>query len=584
MLMKLVIKFAGESGQGINSLGDIFAKVMKRRGLKVMAYREYPSLIRGGYASYQVDIATSPIQVPSRDCQFLFALSREAFNQYFSTVVPQGRIFHTVANLELTPEQADLLSKRGITVTHLNTYKPAMDIGKNKLFMNMVLSGFVAKLLNLPIQALENVVSEVFADKPDLLQLDLECLKAGYEMPDSTNSAIEPLEGEGFWSQSLLMTGNEALALGAIAAGMRAYYAYPMTPSSSILSYLADVAHSTGVLVKQAEDEITAAQMALGSMFMGTRALVATSGGGFDLMTETVSLAGMTETPFLCVIAQRPGPATGMPTWTATGDLNLAIYSGHGEFPRCVIAASDATSCFTLIQKAFDLAEKYQIPVILLTDKHVAETKFNISEFPATENINRYISTGEHVDSRKLERYAWSEDGISSRWLPGSAQTTYLANSDEHLVDGTLTEEATHAKRMMDKRLAKGIKLAQHLPEPILYGKEDSKVLFVGWGSVKGAMLDALDLYEPGYAYLHYEYLYPLRTELLSQIASKFIHVVVVEQNATGQFESLLKQQITLNWGPPLRKYDGRPLYAEDVFEYMPILESQQPMLNIRVK
>lgn len=338
---RFVLKVAGESGQGVNSIGELFAKVFKRSGWHVFGYREYPSLIKGGYSCYQLDIFDQPIASSSQFCDVLVCLSRVSIRKYLRTVRPDGIIIHSLVRFTPAADEQAFLDQHHITIAYVPADTIALENGGKYIMANTVLTGTVGHVLGLDLEVLKQQLTLEFAKKPEVLDQNVLCLTKGYEhdLGDLPQITLDlPRHPE--VSQAALLTGNHAAALGAVAGGVRAYYAYPMTPSSSILTYLADISHQTGMLVKQVEDEISVAQMALGSMMMGTRALVATSGGGYDLMTESVSMSGMTEIPFVCIIGQRPGPATGLPTWTAQGDLNLAIYAGHGEYPKCVLAAS----------------------------------------------------------------------------------------------------------------------------------------------------------------------------------------------------------------------------------------------------
>ncbi|MDA1061238.1 MAG: 2-oxoacid:acceptor oxidoreductase subunit alpha, partial [bacterium] len=394
--------------------------------------------------------------------------------------------------------------------------------------------------------------------KPKLLEIDLRCLKAGY---DGAQKVLE-LETPDSVPETMIMDGNKAIALGAIHGGCRAYYAYPMSPASSILNHMAHYANKTGMLVKQVEDEISTVNMALGSMLMGTRALTATSGGGFALMTETVSLSGMIECPLVVVIAQRPGPATGMPTWTCQSDLNLAIHSGHGEFPRCVIGCSDPDSCFDLTQHAFNIAEKFQSPVIVLTEKGIAETNWTIPMFEQRViPIERGLVPEKELGSLENEdRYRITDSGLSKRWNPGTSDAYYFANSDEHLEDGSLTEEAAESKAMIDKRNRKMDLILDYIPDPDIYGEPSAAdISFVGWGSSKNVMLDIIEEYaERGKKvnFLHFSYLWPLKTEVAEKFFSKNKNVCLIEGNKNGQFGEILENGIGVKFADRLLKYD----------------------------
>ncbi|NMC08837.1 hypothetical protein GYA44_00720 [Candidatus Microgenomates bacterium] len=357
------------------------------------------------------------------------------------------------------------------------------------------------------------------------------------------------------------MTGNEALALGAITAGVRAYFAYPMTPATSIFKFIGETSKETGILVKQAENEITAIQMSLGSMYMGTRALTATSGGGFDLMIETISCSGISETPLVVILSQRAGAGTGLPTWSGAGDLTNAVKCGHGEFPKCVLAVSDIHSSYTLIQEAFNIAERYQIPVIVLTEKQISESLYTSDNFPAPIHIERGLSDG------KL-RYNNSDDGISDRWIPSKNKKPYLSSSDEHREDGSSCDESNNAVTMLNKRMKKLRTLEKELPEPKYYGNTKAKEIFVGWGSVKNTMLDLIQKNKE-IGYLHYEYIFPLKTKTLEKlIEENSKNLILVENNKNGQLGGLIKEEIGYEFKNKILKYDGRALTVEDIIEY----------------
>jgi len=431
------------------------------------------------------------------------------------------------------------------------------------------------KILGLSLEVVNSRLIEQFQEKPALIDLNVKCLQIGYNFLDLTLTDLPDWLSDkniqNLNTENLLVDGNTALSLGAIHCGVRAYYAYPMSPASSILSFLAKTAHQTGIVVKQAEDEITAAQMALGSMHVGTRAFTATSGGGFDLMTETVSLAAMIETPMVVVVAQRPGPATGLPTWTAQADLNLAIYSSHGEFAKIVLACSDPASAYTAIQQAFNLAEKFQCPVIVLTEKTIAESKTTVANFlEKTIPIDRgLINLDEETNLKPSDRYALTDTGVSKRWLPGQSRVIYLANGDEHQEDGSL-DETERVADMIWKRVKKLKAIADNLPEPEIFGPEGgANISFVGWGSSKNVVLDVMNNSRVKINYLHFTYLWPLKTNKLLDFFKKNKNVHLIEDNATGQLGQLITQQTGLNFIGKLLKWNGRPFYVEDVLDYV---------------
>src|SRR3989344_6939975 len=522
-IKRQVIKIAGESGQGINSIGEVVAKALKESGFYTFGYREYPSLIKGGYASHQTDFADHPLNSSSLKADVLLCFSRVSFHAYLPTLRAEGQVIHMLPQLELTETEQHLAKERAIKIAYLAADKLAQEAGGKAIMANVVMVGALWKLMGLALDPLEAVIRSEFAKKQNAIQSNIACMKKGYESKlEGLNILKINFTKTEKCKDDALLTGNHLIALGAITAGVRAYFAYPMTPSSSILSYLAQTYHQTGMLVKQIDDEISVAQMAIGAMFMGTRALVATSGGGFDLMTESVSLAGMTETPFVCILGQRPGPATGLPTWTSASDLNLAVYAGHGEFPRCVIALSDPQSAYLAIQNAFNIAEKYQIPVVVLTEKQIAESLFQIESLPQSPKIKRHlVSEDKFFSLVAADRYKHTKTGISPRWLPGQSDATFVANSDEHSADGTVTEDAQISLQMYTKRLNKQITLHNDLLETVLIGPNTAILTLVGWGSVKNTVCDVMNLWNTKFPmkcinYLHYEYVYPVRTKKLT--------------------------------------------------------------------
>lgn len=561
---RIRLKIAGESGQGVNSIGEMLAKAVKRSGYEVFAHREYPSLIKGGFSNYQLEISDKPISSPTTKCDLLLCLSRRSVHTYLRTLEKGGILVHSIEEMDFTPGEQEYIQSQDLQVEWVDIVQLAESAGGLRIMSNMVGTGILAGIIGVDMQVLENLIGEFFGDKPDMLEQNKNCLRSGFEHPIRTETDITlatHLQSNPAISQHMLISGNEAMGLGAIASGVRAFFSYPMTPTSNILSFLARHEKETGMLVKQAEDEIMAAQMTLGAMHAGTRAMVATSGGGFDLMTETISLSGMIECPLVLILGQRPGPATGLPTWTSTGDLNLAIYAGHGEFPRCVMAASNAKTSFKLVGEAMNIAEKYQLPVIVLTEKQVAESLFSVDEFPVVQ-----IDRGLTPNGDGHERYELTDSGVSPRWLPGSEGNTYVANSDEHLSDGTVTENADRAEEMQDKRMRKLDTLKAALPEPELFGEQSGDTLFVGWGSVKNAVIDAMHQ-DSGISYLHYEYIYPLRAEKLMSIKGNFKRVILVENNFLGQLGQLITQNTGFMFSEKLLKYDGRPLSVEDILE-----------------
>ena len=450
---RVSVKFGGASGQGINTIGVLLVRALKKDGQRVFAYREYPSLIKGGVASYQVDFSNKEINSSSRYCDILLAFTPRSLNEYLKDVKENGIVAYDQKDVNLTDEQKLYIEKKNISLIFLDSENIAIEAGGTKIMSNVVMLGFLWRILELEVEILVDVVLTHFENKNIDLRAEENCIRAGYTSatfrPEYTKKIDIPKKEILRSNNGYVMTGNDALSLGAISAGVRAYYAYPMTPSTSIFKYMGEHAKETGMLVKQAENEITAVQMAMGSMYMGTRALVATSGGGFDLMSETISCAGESETPLVVILSQRTGAATGLPTWTGASDLKLALKASHGEFPRVVIATSDARSSYTLVQKALNIAEIYQLPVILLMEKQISESVFNFKEMPRVEKIERGLV--EEVEE-EMQRYQITDTGISPRWVPSKEKKPYLANSDEHSENSSSIEDSEGTIAMTDKR------------------------------------------------------------------------------------------------------------------------------------
>lgn len=560
---RFAVKFGGESGQGINTLGEILAKAIKNSGYHTFAYREYPSIIKGGYASYQMDFSSHEILASSKYSNLLASLAPEALSKYTTLVEKGGVIVHSINEFDFSDEQLEYIKDNKIEVVYIDTQKIAEENSAPLIMANIVILGYIWKLLGFDIKILERQIRHHFKDKKDLdIEAEIRCLMGGYSFEYEIKGKEFANKKEKGWNKSKMITANQAIALGAISAGCRAYYAYPMTPSTDILNVLGSTYMQTGMVVKQAESEITAIQMVMGSMYMGTRAFTATSGGGFDLMSETISCSGMTETPLVIVLGQRAGSGTGVPTWTGSSDLNAALNTGHGEFPRCVLASSDALDSYELIQQAFNISERYQIPVILLTEKQNAESLFNIKDFPKPIKIVRSLKDGKN-------RYEITESGISPRWIPQKGKKTYLTNSDEHTPDGISTELPEDIVNMAEKRMRKLLTLKKNTPQPKYYGPEQADIVFVGMGTTKNVILDTMNESDLKIGYLHYQYIFPLLYEKILELHKSGTRLILIENNQTGEFGELIKKECSFEFPEKLLKFDSRPFFVEDILDFL---------------
>lgn len=565
------IKIGGASGTGINTVGLILSRALKRTGFHTVAYREYPSLIKGGFASYKIDFSDKPISAISKSTNIYLAIDKPSFQELF-TECSKGEILIYDQNIiRVGDEETTDLEKRGVEVYPLPFTFTAKETCGNTIMKNAVMMGVVWKILGLDKEVLLKAILDIFNKTKEIEEGNKNCALAGMDLVETKN-LVKDYAVNDVVKNHLSISGNEAIALGAIAGGVRAYIAYPMTPSSSILHTISKFAKETGIFVKQAEDEITAVNMTLGANHAGTRAMCATSGGGFDLMSESLSLAGITETPLVVCVAQRPGPGTGVPTWTCQGDLRIAINAGHGEFPRIILAPGDVQECFDMTVEALNLSEKYQTLVILLTDKYLAESLFMNKPF---ETKGLKIDRGELITKdfdKTQERYAYTETGVSPRWLPGEDANTYLSNSDEHNEHGFSTEDAVDIEKMINKRMSKTKAILSSLPEPEIFGEKDAEISIIGWGSTKDTILDAMAIAQENSVsvnFLYFKYVYPLKTEVLSQFINDAKSLVVIENNEVGQLADLIQQTLGTKLENRLLKYDGRPFFVEEISNYL---------------
>jgi 2-oxoglutarate ferredoxin oxidoreductase subunit alpha len=363
--------------------------------------------------------------------------------------------------------------------------------------------------------------------------------------------------------QDLLLNGNEALALGAIQAGCKFFSAYPMSPSTGVMETMARYADGHGIIVEQAEDEIAAVNMVIGASFAGARAMTATSGGGFALMAEGLSLAAMTETPLVMVDAQRPGPATGFPTRTEQADLNFIIHAGHGEFARAIYTPGTAEEAFFLIQKAFDVAEKFQVPVIIMTDQHLADSVRNIDpENLDFLKINRHlVPKVESEDTSAYKRYQFTPSGISPRAIPSRITEVIYADSDEHTEEGHITEDAGLRVKMVEKRLSLKMELLKkEIVPPEAHNTENAKTLLIGFGSTYGAIFEAVKrLNNPEIGFIHLPQVWPFPATALAALIKKKVRLITVENNAGGQLAGLIRHETGIIPEKSILKFDGRP-------------------------
>ena len=565
--MKYTWKIGGEAGFGILTTGLLFSKIASRRGSFVFDFIEYPSLIRGGHNTYDVVISDGPVHAMKTGVDVLICLNKATFELHKAKLVSQARVLYDPD--EFVPE-GDIIHI-AVPFTKILT-----DLKGQSIMKNTIALGASLAVLGADLTELLSILEKQFQRKGQpVVALNQEFAKQGFDTVIQNNAQdIIPALKKRESTKKMVINGNEAFSYGAVAADCRFYCAYPMTPASTVLTTLASWEKKTGMVVRHAEDEIAVINSAIGASFAGVRSAVGSSGGGFALMVEAISLSGITEIPLVIFLSQRPGPATGMPTWTEQGDLLFAVHAGHGEFQKILLAPGDQEEMITLTAKAFDLADIYQIPVIVLSDMLLSESHKSISvpaidEFLKTYKPNR----GKLLEaaSSDYKRYAVSEDGISPRLIPGDTHTFYQANSYEHLEDGHTTESDTERIKQVDKRAKKiDTYFANDFAAPTVLGDiQKAKKVFVGWGSTKGIFMDAYSIVQNKdlpVAFVHFTHVFPLKKEqLLPFFSDSTKEYVLVENNSEGQFGKLLQMETGIAIEKKILRYDGRPLTVEEL-------------------
>jgi 2-oxoglutarate ferredoxin oxidoreductase subunit alpha len=547
----LNILIGGEAGQGLVTVGEILAKSLVRAGYFILVTQSYMSRIRGGHNTFAIRVSPEEVFASRETVDLLVALDDLTLALHEKELTPQGRI---VADQGCGADEKICLK---VPFGHLASDK----------FSNIAALGVVSGLIGLNEEVVGRTLEDYFGKKvPGVAEENRKVLEKSMRWTGSQppfTGKLPPVSNPG---QRVMMQGNEAIALGAISAGLKFYSFYPMTPATSVGITLAKWAAKMGLVVEQAEDEISAINMALGASYAGAPSMVGTSGGGFALMVEGVSLAGMTETPVVVVVAQRPGPATGLPTRTEQADLHFVLYAGHGEFPRAIFAPGSVEECFDLTRKAFFLAEKYQGPVFILTDQFLSDSYRSVNPFGVESLPPVQIPLNSTPASRPYRRYAITENGVSPRLLPGMSEHLVVAGSDEHTEDGHLTEDLSVRKQMADKRMKKAEGIRREVVPPELKGDPNPDLLLVTWGSTRGAVLEAAAHLRSGgrkAATLYFPQVWPLVPENFLSALQGAGQVVSVEGNLTGQLAKLIRQESGFEIKKKVGRYDGLPITPE---------------------
>lgn len=556
----LSVKIGGQAGQGIKSSGLLFAKFVVRSGYNIYNYIEYPSLIRGGHNVIQINISSEEVTGPCLKTDFLVALNQDTVDMHANELtIGSGILIDTNDNLDISK----VINKSKIFEVPLSLL--AKNAGGKDLLSNTVAVGALAAIYKGDLEILKETITEEYGSKGlQTLESDQKAAELGYKYitdnyPGHTKEILKPNK----LAQKMLLNGNEAVALAAISSGLKFAAIYPMSPISHIIDVLAEHQKDYNYIYKQPEDEISAINMAIGASFAGARSMVATSGGGFNLMSEGYGLAGMTETPLVIIEGMRGGPATGLPTWTEQGDLRFILHAHQGDFPRIILAAGDLTEAFYLTMEAFYMADKYQLPVVVLIDKNICDHDQSVPIFDVSSYI---IDRGRFNDKtiEKYKRYELTGDGVSLRSVPGSGNF-FIANSDEHDEIGYSSEEIENRNEQMQKRMTKLMTCEKKdMPFPQLYGPKDADITIVSWGSNKGSIVQSLREFN-NVNFLHLTWLNPFPTDQVKNILIKSKHIIGVECNYSGQLAGLIREKTGIEIKDKLLKCDGRPFFVEEI-------------------
>lgn len=552
--MKYNILIGGQAGQGMDTIADFLEKCIKSKGYYIFSTKDYMSRVRGGHNFTQIRFGDEKLFSHSSDLDIIVALNKDTVALHIGRLKSSGKVF--------VDETIDYDDTR---VIKLPLSRIAKEIGLPRAF-GMIAAGVVLKHFGISIDGVEKIFYNKFND--ETRKINVEAVQRGYGLVEERET-LPPTSNR---EKTILINGNNAIALGAIAGGLSFYSAYPMTPATSIMTYLSKKQLEAGMVIEQVEDEIAAINMAIGASYAGARAMTGSSGGGFALMVEALGLAGITETPLVVVDSQRPGPATGLPTRTEQSDLSFMLTASHGEFPRMVMSVRNADDAFYQTFRALNIADKYQTVVLMLTDQYLADSKVTIPKYNvANLKIDRYISGNEVIENgEEYKRYKITESGISPRLIPGKVDgQVVLVDSDEHTEYAHITELSEVRNAQMEKRMRKLELMKDELQEPEFFGVDSPEILLLGWGSTYGPLREAVEMLQlEGFKVgaLSFGDIYPLPQRLLKKYADKAKQIINVEQNFTGQFGKLVTQETAIKMHKSILKYDGRQLDAQEIY------------------
>ena len=575
MKQTFAIGIGGAAGQGVATPGDIFAKIFSRRGLHLNAYNAYQSIIRGGHTFLTIRSGPEKITNMGDRLDLLIPLNQDAMNRHLGLLTDGAACIYNADTIK--PGAA----AESVALCPLPVSKLA-DITRNKVAQNTLAVGAGLSMMGIGFQALEEVLAEQFRKKGEgVVSENVGIARAGYDYAGANFKPFAwPLPMTG--NRYAVLSGNTAMAMGGAAAGVKFYCAYPMSPSTGVLHWMASHARKANIIVRQVEDEIGVVNMAIGAAHGGVRSMCATSGGGFALMSEGLGMSAMMETPVVVIDCQRAGPSTGVPTKTEQGDLWQMLGAAFGDYPRVLAAPLDIGDCFKIIPEIFNIADRFQCPGLVLCDLLLSEGRLTVD--PKDLDFNPVIDRGELITTAArasgtdgnggYKRYKITESGISPRAVPGVPGHTHTAATDEHEEDGVLISDEftnpTKRRAMMDKRMRKVVGIAAAVPPPALMGPRGAEITLIGWGSTKGVIEEACEiLTEQGISanQLQIRWLVPLHGEAVLEILKDSRHTFIVENNYSGQFARYLRSETSYVPNGYIRKYDGEPFMPHHIVE-----------------
>lgn len=576
----VTLKAGGEAGSGIATIGAVFSRIMKRSGLWAFGTNDYPSLIRGGHNTITIRASDERIFALHGKIDILIALDKKTITEHYTEMEDGGAIIYDSDKIK--KEEVNI-SRQDVELLDIPLTKMANEAG-GQIFFNQVAMGATLALLGLDLNPLQQLMEETFSRKgKEIVSKNMDAAKKGFEY-------LKAMQREQFYIKivprknprdTLILGGNDAVCLGAIKAGVKLVAEYPMSPSSSVLHWMAAHASKHDLVVKHTEDEISAMNYILGAGFAGVRAMTATSGGGFSLMVEALGNGGIAEIPCVVVDVQRAGPSTGLPTYTEQADLQFAMHASQGEFPRIICMLGDVEEAFYETFNVFNMSELVQTPALILMDKYIGES---------TQTIDRFDLEGMKVKRGKLmsdeqmegmtnfKRHELSANGISPRSIPGQKNGLHVCSSYEHDETGYTSEEADNRVAQINKRASKMDAINPNLYQPVFYGDAKSTFLLVSWGSTKGVVLEAMKLLGKeniSIRFMHIKYACPFASEAIKQALQAAPKVLICEGNSTGQMRNFIREKTGVLIENVYLRYDGRPFEAQGIVDKIKEINSK---------